>query len=157
MTPRLRPPILLVEDDPSDVDLTRRAFARNRVANPLLIARDGEEALEHLLGATAGSVAPALVLMDLKLPRIDGLEVLRRLRLEPRTRRVPVVILSSSLEPRDLAASYDHGANGYVRKPVEFEAFSEAVRRLADYWLELNQPASAADGWTTRADPRDSG
>lgn len=135
-----QPVVVLVEDNESDVELTRRAFAQSRIANRLVVARDGEEALRLLLGAgDAKPISPPLVLLDLKLPTVDGIEVLRRLRADPRTRRVPVVVLTSSMEDRDLAACYDNGANSYVRKPVDFEQFAEAVRQLGLYWLILNR------------------
>lgn len=137
--------ILLVEDNISDVDLTRRALARNRIANELVVVGDGQAALDYLFGEGpyAGrdvSKQPALTLLDLKLPKMDGIEVLRRLRADPRTRRLPVVILTSSKEQEDLAAGYDLGANSYIRKPVDFHAFSDAISNLGLYWLVLNEP-----------------
>lgn len=136
--------ILLVEDDPNDVVLTLRAFRRARVANEILVARDGVEALDYLfpVGAHAGrdaSIMPDVVLLDLKLPRIDGFEVLRRVRGDTRTRRLPVVILTSSREGKDLASTYDLGANSFVRKPVDFDEFLGAARQLGLYWLVLNE------------------
>jgi two-component system response regulator len=136
--------ILLVEDNPDDVLLTQRAFALSGVANEIVVARDGEEALRLLLGhgapALGGSTGrPELVLLDLKLPKVDGIEVLRRLRADTRTRRLPVVILTSSNEERDLVATYDLGANSFVRKPVDFEQFLAAARQLGLYWLDLNE------------------
>ena len=136
--------ILLVEDNDDDVELTLRALRRNRVANSVDVVRDGAEALEYLFGtgAYAGRDvrdAPDLVLLDLKLPKVDGLEVLERLRADPRTRRLPVVILTSSNEESDLARSYDLGANSYIRKPVDFTQFVEAVNQLGLYWLVLNE------------------
>jgi len=136
--------ILLVEDNPSDVELTQRALALNRIANPLMIVEDGEAALDYLFGegAFAGRDVgrpPALTLLDLNLPKIDGIEVLRRLRADPRTRRLPVVILTSSKEQQDLAAGYDLGVNSYIRKPVDFQQFTEAIRQLGLYWLVLNE------------------
>ncbi len=116
--------ILLVEDNPSDVALFLRAFGRGRVPHTVVVASDGQEALD---------------LLDLKLPKVDGLEVLRRLRQSPRTRRIPVVILSSSTEHSDLSAGYDLGANGYIRKPVSFDQFLSAVECLGHYWLGLNE------------------
>jgi two-component system response regulator len=132
--------ILLVEDNPDDEALTLRALARNHIRNQVVVARDGVEALALLHGDAdrPPGVLPAVVLLDLKLPKIDGLEVLRRLRSHPRTCLVPVVMLTSSMEERDLAASYGRGVNSYVRKPVDFAAFMEAVRQLGLYWLVLN-------------------
>jgi CheY-like chemotaxis protein len=133
--------ILLVEDDPDDEVLTLRALRRAQVGNAVLVARDGVEALDRLLGDGAGPrEIPQVVLLDLKLPKIDGLEVLRRLRADERTRLLPVVVLTSSSEERDLVESYRLGANSYVRKPVDFGEFAEAVGRLGLYWLLVNQP-----------------
>jgi CheY-like chemotaxis protein len=137
--------ILLVEDNPSDVGLTRRALARSHIANDLVVAEDGQEALDYLFagGNYAGrdvSDTPALILLDLKMPRVDGLEVLRQIRADERTRRLPVVILTTSKEEQDVAQSYDRGANSYIRKPVDFTQFVEAVERLGLYWLVLNEP-----------------
>ena len=137
--------ILLVEDNPSDVELTRRALERRHISNALLVAEDGKEALDYLFatGAHAGrdvTDLPTLVLLDLKLPKLDGLEVLRRIRADPRTKRLPVVILTSSNEEQDLAAGYDLGANSYIRKPVDFAQFAEAIEYLGLYWLVLNEP-----------------
>jgi CheY-like chemotaxis protein len=137
--------ILLVEDNPSDVRLTRRALEQSHITNPLVVAEDGREALDYLfaLGAHAGRDAaelPRLILLDLKLPRVDGLEVLRQLRANERTRRLPVVILTSSQEQQDIIAGYELGANSYVRKPVDFAQFVEAVRILGLFWLLLNEP-----------------
>ena len=137
--------ILLVEDNPSDVDLTRRALAKARIANELVVAEDGEEALNYLWGAGpyAGrdpADLPALALLDLKLPKIPGLEVLRRVRADLRTRRLPVVILTSSREEPVVAAGYDLGVNSYIRKPVDFQQFALCVEQLGLYWLVLNEP-----------------
>jgi two-component system response regulator len=135
--------ILLVEDNPKDVLLTERAFKQSKIANRLHVARDGAEALEYLHGPEAGTPAhplPALVLLDLKLPKIDGLEVLRRIRQDERTRLLPVVILTSSNEEQDVIKGYGHGANSYIRKPVDFVQFTEAVANLGLYWLVLNEP-----------------
>ena len=136
--------ILLVEDNADDEALTKRAFKKNNVMNRLVVARDGVEALDFLFGtgAHAGrdlSVMPTVVLLDLKLPKLDGLEVLRRLRADPRTKLVPVVVLTSSKEEQDLAQSYSLGVNSYIRKPVNFEQFIEAVKHLGLYWLVLNE------------------
>lgn len=137
-------PILLVEDNPSDIALTRRAFEKNRISNPLVVAEDGQEALDYLLGAGAHAGRdvgdlPALVLLDLKLPKVDGLGVLKALRADARTRRLPVVVLTSSTEEQDLAMSYDLGVNSYIRKPVSFEQFAGVVAQLGLYWLVLNE------------------
>jgi two-component system, response regulator len=137
--------ILLVEDNADDEALTKRALKKNNIFNGLVVAHDGVEALEYLFGtgAHAGrdvSVMPTLILLDLKLPKVDGLEVLRRLRSDDRTRSVPVVVLTSSKEEQDLAQSYRIGVNSYIRKPVDFEQFMEAVRQLGLYWLVLNEP-----------------
>lgn len=136
--------ILLVEDNPDDEELTLRALRRNRVTNEVVVARDGVEALDYLLGSGAyegrdTSVLPQLVLLDLKLPKVDGLDVLRRIRSEERTRLLPVVILTSSNEEQDVISGYALGANSYVRKPVDFAEFVEAVRQLGLYWLLLNE------------------
>lgn len=137
--------ILLVEDNPDDEALTLRAFRKNNILNPVVVARDGEEALDYLFGTGrhAGrdtAEQPQVALLDLKLPKLDGLEVLRRLRADPRTRLLPVVILTTSGEDRDILASYQLGANSYIRKPVDFEQFIEAARQLGLYWLVLNVP-----------------
>lgn len=137
--------ILLVEDNPDDEALTLRALARNNIRNEVIVAHDGVEALDFLFGtgAYAGrnlDVVPEVILLDLKLPKIDGLEVLRRLRGEEMTRLLPVVILTSSIEDQDRIRGYGLGANSYVRKPVDFGEFLEAVRNLGLYWLILNQP-----------------
>ena len=134
------PTILLVEDNPDDEELTRIAFEESNLANQLVVARDGVEALDpaHAL--------PQMVLLDLKLPRLNGLEVLRRLRADERTKFLPIVILTSSDEERDLLDSYCLGANSYVRKPVDFAQFVDSVRQLGLYWLVLNRPAPPAPG-----------
>jgi len=140
--------ILLVEDNPDDVLLTLRAFERSHVASEILVVGDGEKALDFLFatGPHAQRDAtriPEVVLLDLKLPKVDGLEVLRRLRADPRTRRLPVVILTSSNEQQDLVATYDLGANSFVRKPVDFEQFADAARQLGLYWLVVNEAPPA--------------
>jgi two-component system, response regulator len=133
------PKILIVEDNPDDVELTRLAFAENRLANELVVATSGDEALVLLFGdETREPLAVALVLLDLKLPRISGIEVLRRIRGNDRTRILPVVVLTSSDEERDVVESYRLGANSYVRKPVDYTEFVEAVRQLGIYWMILN-------------------
>jgi two-component system response regulator len=129
--------ILLVEDNPDDVQLTRRALKRNNILNPLVVADDGAKALEYLRQTDE---LPALVLLDLKLPKVDGLEVLRTIRSDPRLKLLPVVILTTSMEHPDVVESYSGGANSYVRKPVDFERFDEAVKQLGLYWLLLNEP-----------------
>lgn len=147
MEPKNRP-ILLVEDNPDDELLTRRALEKNRIRNPLIVVHDGEEALNFIFGraAYAGrdpADPPALVLLDLKLPRVDGLEVLRQIRADPRTKLYPVVILTSSREECDVVNGYSLGANSYIRKPVDFNEFMSAVRDLGLYWLVLNEPPPA--------------
>lgn len=137
--------ILLVEDNPRDEDLTLRALKKNNIRNEVVVAHDGPEALDYLFatGTHAGrdrADLPAVVLLDLKLPKIDGIEVLRRIRGDERTRLQPVVILTSSNEERDRLEGYSSGANSYVRKPVEFTEFAEAVRQLGLYWVLLNEP-----------------
>jgi CheY-like chemotaxis protein len=138
--------ILLVEDNPSDVGLTQRALKKSRIMNELVVAEDGQKALEYLLGSnplTGQSMneLPALILLDLKLPKLDGLQVLRQIRSDDRTCRLPVVILTTSSEEEDIAQSYDLGANSYIRKPVDFKQFADAVQHLGLYWLVMNEPA----------------
>ena len=140
--------ILLVEDNADDEALSMRAFERNNIRNPIVCVRDGQEAIDWLFGGGAHPAIgvgnrPAVVLLDLKLPKIDGLEVLRRIRENPATRLTPVVILTSSCEDRDRLEGYSLGANSYIRKPVDFPEFVEAVRQLGLYWLVLNQPPPA--------------
>lgn len=141
--------ILLVEDNPGDEELTIRSLRKNNIRNEVVVARDGAEALDYLFatGAHAGrntAELPTVVLLDIKLPKIDGLEVLRRLRADERTRLLPVVLLTSSKEDQDRLEGYVAGANSYVRKPVEFSEFAEAVRQLGLYWLILNEPPPVA-------------
>jgi CheY-like chemotaxis protein len=136
--------ILLVDDNPDDILLTRRALKKNNVDSDIVIAEDGLDALDYLFGTgryTGRDVTsmPALTLMDLKMPRVDGLEVLKRLRSDPRTCLLPVVILTASRESADIERSYSLGANAYVRKPVDFVQFTEAVKQLAAFWLSLNE------------------
>jgi CheY-like chemotaxis protein len=135
--------ILLVEDNPRDEELTLRAFKRSGIANEVQVVRDGAEALDRLLGrgAHTGAALPELVLLDLKLPKVDGLEVLRALRQDPRTALLPIVVLTSSVEEQDLVRSYQLGANSYDRKPVDFNQFADAVRQLGLYWMVLNRAA----------------
>ncbi|SMP50006.1 response regulator [Desulfonatronum lacustre] len=136
--------ILLVEDNPDDVLLTRRALQKNNILNELVVAEDGVEALDYLFGqgAYAGrdvGVQPQVVLLDIKLPRLDGIEVLRRIRANESTKLLPVVMLTSSSEERDRLETYSLGANSYIRKPVDFQQFIDAVRQLGLYWLVLNE------------------
>jgi two-component system response regulator len=137
--------ILLVEDDANDEALTLRALSKNGIRNEVVVIRDGVQALDYLFGRNAFAIRdvselPAVMLLDLKLPKIDGLEVLRHVRANPRTRWLPIVILTSSNEDRDRAEGYSLGANSYVRKPVEFTEFVSAVHQLGVYWLLLNEP-----------------
>jgi two-component system, response regulator len=143
--------ILLVEDNPDDIELTRRAFDRSNIANEIVTASDGQEALDYLFstGVHAGrdaALMPHVILLDLNLPKISGLEVLRRMRADERTKRIPVVVLTTSNEEKDVIGSYDLGANSYVRKPVDFAQFLDAARHLGLYWLVLNEPPPRARG-----------
>lgn len=137
-------PIFLIEDNPDDELLVMRSLQKNNISNPVQVARDGAEALDCLFatGSRAGEdpLKPALILLDLKLPKVDGLEVLQRIRTDERTRLLPVVVLTSSDEEADLLRSYERGVNSYVRKPVDFAEFSEAIVQVGLYWLLLNQP-----------------
>lgn len=142
--------ILLVEDNADDEALTLRALKKNNIRNEVVIKRNGAEALDYLLGSGAYAgrdlrVMPTLILLDLKLPKIDGLEVLRRIRADDRTKLLSVVILTSSKEERDLIEGYSLGANSYIRKPVDFTQFTEAIRELGLYWLVLNEPPPNRD------------
>jgi two-component system response regulator len=143
--------VLLVEDNEDDEELAVLAFERSRMANKMVVVHDGQEALDYFFGTDANGgrdakTMPQLVLLDLKLPKVGGLEVLKRLRADPKTRRLPVVILTSSKEEEDLLTSYDLGANSYVRKPVDFTRFADAIQQLQMYWLVLNEaPMSGGD------------
>jgi two-component system, response regulator len=137
--------ILLVEDNESDVELAKRALFKENIATDIIVARDGQEALDYMfgMGEYAGrdvSEMPALVLLDLQLPQVDGLETLRRIRADERTRRQIIVVLTSSLEKTDLLNCYDLGVNSYIRKPVDFAKFTDALRCLDQYWLTINEP-----------------
>lgn len=143
--------IMLVEDNPDDEELTKRAIRKNNILNELMVARDGAEALDYLHGTGIHegrdtSDTPTIILLDLKLPKIDGLEVLRRLRADERTKLVPVVILTSSKEEQDIVKSYKLGCNSYIRKPVDFIQFSNAVQNLGLYWLLLNEVPRRLEG-----------
>lgn len=133
-------PVLLVEDNPVDVDLTLRAFTRRKLVNPILVARDGEEALAWVERWAAGEPLPLVILLDLKLPRIHGLEVLAQWKSNPVSQAIPVVILTSSAEDQDIAAAYRLGANSYIVKPVDFEKFLEVADQIELYWCVTNQP-----------------
>ncbi len=144
--------ILLVEDNPDDEALTLRALRHNNIVNKVVVVRDGAEALDFLFGTGAHEGRdirdlPQVVFLDLKLPRIDGLEVLTRIRADPRTKLLPVVILTSSKEEQDLIAGYSNGANSYIQKPVDFTQFAEAARQLKLYWLVLNEQPPANGGF----------
>lgn len=133
-------PVLLVEDNPIDVDLTKRAFARRKLANPIEVARDGEEAVAWIARWQAGAPTPLLALLDLKLPRVSGLEVLAQWKAHEISRAIPVVVLSSSAEDRDIEAAYRLGANSYIVKPVDFAKFLEVAGQIELYWCALNEP-----------------
>ena len=133
------PPILLVEDNPMDLDLTLRAFTKKRLSNHVQVARDGEEALAFMPRWEAGEAMPAVILLDINLPKISGLEVLRQLKAHERFRRIPVVVLTSSREDRDLTTAYDLGVNSYIEKPVNFSNFMDVVEHIELYWCVLNE------------------
>jgi CheY-like chemotaxis protein len=133
-------PILLVEDNPVDVDLTLRAFTKRKLSNPIVVARDGEEALKQIEGWEKGEQKPVVVLLDLKLPKVDGLEVLKRIKSHPVFKTIPVVVLTSSAEDKDIEAAYKFGANSYIVKPVNFEKFVEVAAHIELYWNVLNKP-----------------
>ncbi len=137
--------ILLVEDNPADVKLTQVALKQSNIANQMVVAKDGVEALDYLFGMGIYSgrdlrILPAVVLLDLKMPRLDGMEVLRRLRSNQLTKLIPIVVMTSSKEEKDIFRSYESGCNAYVRKPVDFDQFSQAIRALGLFWLVLNEP-----------------
>lgn len=142
--------VLLVEDNPDDEALTRRAFKKNHINNTIVAVRDGMEALDYLFcrGQHANRsprATPSIIFLDLKLPKVDGLEVLREIRRNEHTKLLPVVVLTSSKHERDLIESYSLGANSYIRKPVDFSQFCETIRQLSNYWLTLNEPPPQAD------------
>jgi CheY-like chemotaxis protein len=134
-----KPPILLVEDNPVDIDLTLRAFARRNLANPVLVARDGEEALAWIPRWEAGETKPAVILLDLNMPRIDGLTVLKALKTHPEFRDIPIVVLTTSKEDRDISKAYELGANSYIVKPVDFDNFMEVAQQIELYWCVYNK------------------
>ncbi|WP_300088861.1 response regulator [uncultured Nitrosomonas sp.] len=136
---RACPPILLVEDNPQDVDLTLRAFQRRKLTNPILVARDGEEALAWIPRWEAGEILPVVILLDLRLPRIDGLTVLRTLKTHTALRRIPVVVLTTSKEDHDIQSAYDLGANSYIVKPIDFNNFMDVAQQIELYWCALNK------------------
>jgi two-component system response regulator len=143
--------ILLVEDNPDDVELTLRAFKKNNIMNEVVVKCDGAEALDFFFGknGVAGNEnngMPSVILLDLKLPKIDGLEVLKKLRADERTKLIPIVILTSSKEQRDIVNGYDLGCNSYIRKPVDFNQFAEAIKQLGLYWLVLNEAPPISKG-----------
>lgn len=133
------PPILLVEDNPMDLDLTLRAFSKRKFSNQVQVARDGEEALAFMPRWEAGEPLPAVILLDINLPKINGLEVLRQLKAHERFRRIPVVVLTSSREDKDLKVAYDLGVNSYIEKPVSFNKFMEVAEQIELYWCVLNE------------------
>lgn len=133
------PPILLVEDNPMDLDLTLRAFSKRKFSNQVQVARDGEEALAFIPRWEAGEALPAVILLDINLPKVSGLEVLRQLKTHERFRRIPVVMLTSSREDRDLTTAYDFGVNSYIEKPVSFSKFVEVAEHIELYWCVLNE------------------
>lgn len=144
----MHPPILLVEDNPDDEALTIRAFGKNSIQNPIVVARDGQEALDYLYAQGAFSSRnagerPVLILLDIKLPKLNGIEVLRQIRGHDATKLIPVVVLTTSKEEDDLVKSYSLGANSYIRKPVDFMQFMEVVKQVGIYWLMLNEPVQS--------------
>ena len=146
--------VLLVEDNPDDVELALHAFQKHHFANVVHVCRDGVEAVEYLFGDESSEVPPRLILLDFKMPRMNGLELLERIRHEERTKRVPVIMLTASDEEPDMARSYDRGANSYIVKPVDFRQFSEVVLQLGLYWLLLNRvPGSEGEPQAPHATP----
>lgn len=139
MSGRFRP-ILLIEDNPMDLDLARRAFARRKTVNPIEVARDGEEALSWFAKWEAGNPIPVVILLDLKLPKIDGLDVLSHLKKHPRFQTIPVVVLTTSSEERDIQLAYQRGANSYIVKPVDFDLFIHVIDQIEQYWCQVNTP-----------------
>lgn len=137
-------PILLVEDNPADLDLTLRAFKRRHLVNPVLVARDGQEALDFVPRWEAGEALPLVILLDLNLPKVHGLEVLREFKARETTRSIPVVVLTTSDEDRDIGRAYQLGANSYIMKPVDFENFASVAAQIELYWCALNKPSSPA-------------
>jgi CheY-like chemotaxis protein len=133
-------PILLIEDNPVDIDLTRRAFARQKISNPIEVARDGEEALSWITRWERGEPRPVVILLDLKLPRVSGLDVLRQLKSDRRFASIPVVILTTSAEESDVKTAYELGANSYIVKPVDFDKFQQVVQQVELYWNVINEP-----------------
>jgi CheY-like chemotaxis protein len=133
-------PILLIEDNPMDVDLAKRAFARRKLINPIQVARDGEEALSYLLRWEQGEMLPLIILLDLKLPRVDGLEVLDQYKKHSDFKVIPVIVLTTSSEERDIDAAYRRGANSYIVKPVDFDRFMDVAASIEHYWCQLNSP-----------------
>jgi CheY-like chemotaxis protein len=133
------PPILLVEDNPLDVDLTLRAFERCELAHPIVVARDGEEALAWIPRWEAGEIFPVLILLDLNMPRVDGLTVLKTLKAHAVLRRIPIVVLTTSLEQQDIHSAYESGANSYIAKPVDFDRFMDVARQIEFYWCVINK------------------
>ena len=139
MNSKLNQSILLVEDNPMDIDLTKKAFVRRNLTNPIEVARDGEEALEWIKRWEGGEPQPAMILLDLKLPRVDGLEVLRQLKAHTRFRTIPVVVLTTSEEDIDVESAYQIGANSYIVKPVDFDKFMQVAEQVKLYWTVLNK------------------
>jgi hypothetical protein len=133
-------PILLIEDNPMDEDLTRRAFARRKVVNPIEVARDGEQALEYLDRWQAGNPLPVVILLDINLPKVNGLEILRQFKASPSVQKVPIIVLTTSAEDRDIKVAYELGANSYIVKPVDFEKFLEVAGQIDLYWNMINIP-----------------